>query len=114
VRLMRKTSKNRLRRSLVAINDWLRNNRNMMPLPDLWTCIKRKIQGHLNYFGVTDNSRSLNNFHRTATLLIFKCLNRCSQRRRFTWKSFARYLTRFPLPTPRIRVNLNPMGRMAR
>lgn len=114
VRLMRKTSKNRLRRSLVAINDWLRNNRNMMPLPDLWSCIKRKIQGHLNYFGVTDNSRSLNNFHRTATLLIFKWLNRCSQRRRFTWNSFARYLTRFPLPTPRIRVNLNPMGRMAR
>lgn len=114
VRLKRKTSKNRLRRSLVTINDWLRNNRNMMQLPDLWACIKRKIQGHLNYFGVTDNSRSLNNFHRAATLLIFKWLNRCSQRRRFTWSRFQKYLNRFPLPTPRIRVNLNPMGRMAR
>ena len=108
-RLKRKTSKKRLRRALRAINDWLRQERNARPLPDLWRVIGRKMQGHFNYFGVTDNSRALARFARVVHRLVFKWLNRRSQRRSFTWERFCRYMRRFPLPRPRPLVQLNPV-----
>ena len=45
----------RLRRALVEINAWLRQERNTRQLPDLWQAVAGKIRGHLTYFGVTDN-----------------------------------------------------------
>ena len=97
-RLKRKTSKKRLRRALRAMNDWLRQERNARPLPDLWRAIGRKMLGHFNYFGVTDNSRALARFAHAVHRLVFKWLNRRSQRRSFTWERFCRYVKRYPLP----------------
>jgi group II intron reverse transcriptase/maturase len=99
-RLKRKTSKKRLRRALVAINVWLRQERNARKLPDLWQAVSRKRRGHFNYFGVTDNSRALHRFQWAVQKLLFKWLNRRSQRRSFTWESFCRYFQRHPLPKP--------------
>jgi RNA-directed DNA polymerase len=59
VHVKRKTSKKRLRRALVATNQWLRQERNQRTLPDLWQAIARKMRGHFHYFGVTDNSPAL-------------------------------------------------------
>ena len=108
VRLKRKTSKQRLRRALVDLNQWLRRERNARKLPDLWQAVVGKLRGHLNYFGVTDNSRALNQFIRAARRVLFKWLNRRSQRRSFTWESFSRYEARYPLPQPQRLVRLNP------
>ena len=63
-RLKRKTSKKRLRRALVDLNKWLHQERNARKLPDLWQAISRKMRGHFNYFGVTDNSPALYRFER--------------------------------------------------
>jgi hypothetical protein len=41
------------------------------------------MRGHFNYFGVTDNSRALYQFERAVHNLLFKWLNRRSQRRSF-------------------------------
>jgi RNA-directed DNA polymerase len=70
VRLKRKTSKKRLRRALVEINQWLRQERNARKLPDLWQAVARKMRGHFNYFGVTDNSRALWQFREAVRRLI--------------------------------------------
>ena len=113
VRLKRKTSKKRLRRSLVTINNWLRTNRSKQNLRQLWKVLSSKMRGYYNYFGVTDNSKALRQFHYVVRRLLYKWLNRCSQRRRFTWESFNRYQAKFPLPRPRIRVQLNPRWRTA-
>jgi RNA-directed DNA polymerase len=112
VRLKRKTSKKRLRRALVEINRWLRQERNVQPLPDLWQAMARKMRGHFNYFGVTDNSRALYRFEHAVHRLLFKGLNRRSQRRSFTWESFRRYCRRHPLPRPGRLVRLTPVGSM--
>ncbi len=109
VRLKRKTSKKRLRRALVEINQWLRQERNTRKLPDLWQAIARKMWGHFNYFGVTDNSHPVKQFKRGVCRLLFKWLNRRSQRRSFTWESFRRYEARYPLPRLRRLVPLIPM-----
>jgi RNA-directed DNA polymerase len=108
-RLKRKTSKKRLRRALVELNRWLRQERNARALPDLWHAMGRKMRGHFNYFGVTDNSRALRRFERAVHRLLFKWLNRRSQRRSFSWEHVCRYMTRHPLPRPGRVVRLNPV-----
>jgi group II intron reverse transcriptase/maturase len=99
-RLKRKTSKKRFRRALVTLNQWLHQNRNAQKLPHLWQAIGQKLRGHFNYFGVTDNGRALYHFEDAVHKLIFKWVNRRSQRRSFTWESFLRYLAWHPLPRP--------------
>lgn len=99
-RLKRKTSKKRFRRAWVTLNQWLHRNRNAQKLPQLWQAIGQKLRGHFNYFGVTDNGRALYHFEDAVHKLIFKWLNRRSQRRSFTWESFLRYLAWHPLPRP--------------
>jgi group II intron reverse transcriptase/maturase len=106
-RLKRKTSKKRYRRALVTINQWLRQERNALKLPDLWQRIGLKMRGHFNYFGVTDNSQALHRFERAVHWKLFKWLNRRSQRRSFTWETFKRYLARYPLPKPSRLVSLH-------
>ena len=100
VRIKRKTSKKRLRRSLVDLKLWLRQVRSRWKLPQIWTAMGQKLRGHFNYFGVTDNSQALYQFELKAHQLLFKWLNRRSQRRSFTWESFRRYLDQHPLPRP--------------
>lgn len=108
-RLKRQTSKKRFRRALVAISQWLRSERNAHKLPVLWQALGRKLRGHFNYFGVSDNSRALYRFERAVQNLLFKWLNRRSQRRSFTWETFRRYLARYPLPKPGRLVSLYPV-----
>lgn len=90
VRLKRKTSKKRLRRALAELKHWLSQMRSSRKLPEIWTTVGQKLRGHFNYFGVTDNSNALYLFEREAYRLLFKWLNRRSQRRSFTWESFLR------------------------
>jgi RNA-directed DNA polymerase len=109
VRLKRKTSKKRLRRALKAMKEWLRKARDICKLPDLWQALARKMRGHFNYFGVTDNSRALYRFEHAVRQRLFKWLNRRSQRHSFSWESFRRYEARHPLPRPGPLVQLNPV-----
>src|SRR4029453_14456071 len=88
VRVKRKTSKKRLRHALRDLTQWLRQERHARKLPDLWQAMARKMRGHFNYFGVTDNSRARYRCARAVYTLLFKGLNHRSQRRRFTWESF--------------------------
>jgi RNA-directed DNA polymerase len=99
--------------ALVATNQWLRQECNERTLPDLWHAIARKMRGHFNDFGVTDNSPALWQFDHAVRQLLFKWLNRRSQQRSFSWESFRRYETRPPLPRPGPLVPLNPVWRKA-
>ncbi len=100
VRLKRQTSKKQFRRALKELNLWLSQVRSLHKLPKIWKAVGQKLRGHFNYFGVTDNSRALRLFEREAHNLLFKWLNRRSQKRSLTWESFRRYKARHPLPVP--------------
>ena len=108
VRMKRKTSKKRLRRALKSVNLWLKQMRNVLKLPTIWRTIGQKLRGHFNYYGVSDNSRSLNCYEQKVHELLFKWLNRRSQKRSFTWESFSRYQAQHPLPRPGRLVSLYP------
>lgn len=68
--------------------------------------VKRKLVGHYNYYGITDNSDSLKRYLYEITKLLFKWLNRRSQKKSYDSNSFNQMLSVFKLPSPKIRVNI--------
>ena len=104
-RMKRKTISKRFSAKVVAYKEWLKANRTLTTKQIMQTTI-RKLQGHYNYYGVTDNSKCLNNFRDQVRRILFKWLNRRGSQRSYNWVKFAKLLKLFPLPYPRVRVNL--------
>ncbi|MCE4052055.1 hypothetical protein LXM54_26725 [Bacillus sp. Au-Bac7] len=67
---------------------------------------KRSLIGYYNYYCIIDNTQTVNDFKEKIEELLYKWLNRRSQRNPFTWDKFRLFLQKFPLPTPRIKVNI--------
>lgn len=100
-----KTRKARLQRALQALGEFCRRHRHD-PLKEQHAALVRRIQGHLNYFGVNGNIRALSCLVDQAERRWRKWLNRRSQRKRFTLERLKDFLKVFPLPKPRIRVRI--------
>jgi RNA-directed DNA polymerase len=101
-----KTSKENLRRKLRDMKEWLKNVRSAARLSEWRPILNSKLVGHYNYFGVSGNMRCLQQFFRQTQQLLFKWLNRRSQKKSFNRTEFYDYLQRNPLPQPRIRHRL--------
>jgi RNA-directed DNA polymerase len=101
-KVVRKTSKKRLRRSLVATSKWLASIRNVMPVQEWWKLLIAKMRGHYAYYGVSDNSRSIGLYYWKVIGMVYKWLNRRDQRGSMNWEGFQKYLGKYPLPKPRI------------
>jgi RNA-directed DNA polymerase len=102
----RKTQRERLRRKLKELSVRLgilrtHGGRAMLEY------VQQHLRGHFQYFGVSGNSRSLRQYLHASCRLLFKRLNRRSQRRGVTWERFAGTV-RPLLPRPRIVHNLYP------
>lgn len=108
-RVKRKTSKKKYKASLLRCKEWIKKNR-ILPTKEFMKIIKAKIQGHCNYYGITDNLRAVGNFIDECKRLIFKWLNRRSQKRSFDWSKFNLFLKRYPLPRAKIYVRIFDFG----
>lgn len=104
-RMKRVTAGKKFRAKLANLKDWLKQMR-VMPTKWILEQVGRKLRGHYAYYGVTDNHRGIARFYRQVTELLYKWLNRRSQRRSYTWAEFNDLLKQFPLPQPRVRVYL--------
>jgi len=104
-RVKRKTVRKKLRLKLIEINLWLKQNRHLR-LKDLFTQLNQKLKGHYQYYGITDNSPSMGSYLRHVEQMLFKWLNRRSQRKSYTWDGFKDLLKIFPLAKPHIYVNI--------
>lgn len=100
-----KTRSARLSRAIRTVYDWCRSHLHQ-PVKTQHEALVRRIRGHFNYFGVSGNVRSLNALAQSARRAWFKWLNRRSQRARLTWERFGDLLRDFPLPEPRVVVNI--------
>ena len=103
--MKRITSRKKYRAKVREFKEWVKRSRTL-PTPELMKTAAAKLQGHLAYYGVTDNSSGINRFVYEVRRLLFKWLNRRGKRGCISWKKFEMLLARFPLPKPRIRVNL--------
>jgi hypothetical protein len=108
-RLKRKTSKKRHYRSINRCKEWIRNNRTI-PVKELMRKLNRKLTGTYNYYAVSDNGKGVNKLYCEVRKLIFKWLNRRSQRKSFNWDKFNIFLEKNPIVKPRIKVNLYSLG----
>lgn len=104
-RLKRQTSVKKFRTKVKEFNEWMRANRHEKEA-ELAKGIARKLNGHYNYYGVSDNYRHLQMYYGKVLTLMKKWRNRRSQKRNLTWEKVDRFLERHPLPRPRIQVNL--------
>lgn len=104
-RMKRKTISKRFSAKVVAYKAWLRSNRTLTTREIMQTTV-RKLQGHFNYYGVTDNKQCVSNFKYQVRRILFKWLNRRGKRGCYNWDKFEKLLKLFPLPEPRIKVKL--------
>ncbi len=93
-----KTNGKRMRAKLKSVNVWGRTIRSRYPLKHIWSVFCAKLRGHIQYFGVSFNIRAVQTFLMKATRILFKWLNRRSQRRSFNWEQFALFIKAHPLP----------------
>ena len=98
-RVWRRTSRKRLRQSIKACKEWIKTHR-YYPLAILLPTMICKVRGHYNYFRAIGNTASLWIFYREVVKLLYKWLNRRSQRRSLTWNGIRRVLAAYAFPTP--------------
>jgi hypothetical protein len=99
-RLRVKTKRERLNKAIVEVNTWLKENRNRYVTDKIWNHIKSILRGHYNYFGLDCNRPKLVHFYHEVNGLLYKWLNRRSQRKSINGAKFKRMLLRNPLPFP--------------
>jgi len=107
-KVKRRTSKKKFRAKLKEMQEWLRRERSHQKKGALLQRAKLKLVGHLNYYAITDNARMCDAFRIQTMRLMFKWLNRQSQRRSYNWAQFIDALAWVGWPSVRIRHNLNP------
>ena len=99
-----RTSRQKLRQSFASFTEWCKTHRHYS-LRRLFPELNCKLRGYYNHYGIRGNSKSLNEFFYWSMRILFKWLNRRSQRRSYNWTGFNALIRDFNVPTPRITEN---------
>jgi len=99
--IVRRTSRKKLHQSFSNMKDWCKNIRNKR-LATIIKLLNSKLRGYYNYYGVIGNYKSLADFYNIAMKILYKWLNRRSQRRSFNWDQYKLMIKRYGVITPRI------------
>ena len=91
-----------IRAKLNRVTAWIKEVRNGLPLREIWRIFTAKLRGHIQYHGISHNSKWVQKFNIQAVGIVFKWLNRRSQRRSFSWERFKPFMGRNPLPKVRV------------
>ena len=102
----RKTRRMKFNLSLKKMNSWLKAIRNRIKTKEWWKIVSAKLRGHFEYYGISGNYAAIKDFYQLALRLIFKWINRRSQKKSMNWKQFINYLKYYPLPLPKIKHNI--------
>jgi len=97
-----KTSGKRMRNKLKRVNEWARKVRSRYRLMQIWKMFCIKLKGHIGYYGVSFNVDRTDTFLDEAVKILFKWLNRRSQKKSFDWDKYNLFLQRYPLPKARV------------
>lgn len=101
-----RTSSKKLRSKIKTMKNWIKYNRTM-PVGELIKKVNEKLRGHYQYYGVTDNTKSVKGYLNAVRRLLYKWLNRRSQKRSYTQDAFYNGLLKtFPLLEPTMKVSL--------
>jgi len=110
-KVKRRTDRKKMGQSLRRFADWAQRTRNRSRKGEMLRQAKARVIGHLNYYAISDNADQCDRFVYYATRLLFKWLNRKSQRRAYTWEGYNHALEAIGWPKPRIHIDLDPCRR---
>jgi group II intron reverse transcriptase/maturase len=110
-KVKRRTSRKKFGLSLNKFTDWARKSRGILTKGEMLRNASIRVAGHLNYYAITDNSEKCNSYVYHASQILFKWINRKSQRPSYTWEGFRQALDHVGWPKPIIRKDLNPCRR---
>ena len=99
--IKRRTARKKYRAALADFREWCRKNCRL-PKQELFAKLNSKLRGYNQYYGVRGNYESLQDYCYHVTRILYKMLNRRSQRRSYNWKGFAELIRVFKLHKPRI------------
>ncbi len=98
--VLKTTSKKKFNASVQKIKHWLKKSRHFR-IRKLIDLLNIKLLGYYNYYGVYGNLGMLQKMDVVVKKLLYKWLNRRSQRRSFTWRELSDKLERcYPLQRP--------------
>lgn len=97
----RKTAKKKFILKMREMNEWLKGIRNLVKLKEWWKILKVKLSGHYRYYGMSGNSRMINEFYQETTRLAYKWINRRSQKKSYSFEKYRQFLLN-TLPKPKI------------
>lgn len=104
-KLGRKTSRKKFNRKCKEMTEWLRKQRNVSKPKEWWSILEAKLRGHYQYYGVSENFRAIKAYYAHTVRMLYKWLNRRSQKKSMNWQGFNNYLKCYPLPKPKITHN---------
>ena len=87
-----------MRTKLKRVRMWIKEIRNTLPMKEIWRIFAAKLRGHIQYYGVSHNQKGVQNFLYQSVGIVFKWLNRRSQRKSFAWEGFNAFMKANPLP----------------
>jgi RNA-directed DNA polymerase len=97
----RRTAKSKFKASLHNLKEWMKKHRSC-PLREIVVTLRRKFRGYTNYYGVIGNSHELRRYWYESQRIIYRWLNRRSQRKSYTWPGFNEMWKTLAIPGPRI------------
>jgi hypothetical protein len=97
-----RTAKVKFRMALAALTKWIKIERFASDMVNIMDGLSAKLLGHFNYYGVSGNMDMLKSYYSQALRIVFKWLNRRSQRKSYNWNGFSELLKQFKVPQPRI------------
>ncbi|WP_456279426.1 group II intron maturase-specific domain-containing protein [Bacillus sp. AK128] len=104
-RVKRKSSQKKVRAKLKNHKAWLKSHRTT-DIKDIMSRLSRSLAGYYTYYCITDNTKTVSGFLESVKRLLFKWMNRRGQRKSFSWEKFNLFLTKFPLPEPKVKVSI--------
>jgi len=110
-KVKRRTSRKKLGQSLEKFTDWAKKVRSVLRKGEMLRQARIRVLGHLSYYAITDNLERCTYYVHRAEEILYKWLNRKSQRRAYTWANFKQALACVEWPKPRLRKDLNPCRR---
>lgn len=104
-RVKRKTSKKKFAKACKNFHQKIKNMRTWK-LSLIFKKVNQMLVGYYNYYGITDNGRSLSNLLNRVDRTLFYWLNRRSNKKSYTWVQYNQMKEYYPLAEPKIHVNI--------
>lgn len=110
-KVKRWTAARKFRAKLKEFTTWVKRKRSVLPTGELLQLAKAKLVGHLNYYAITDNGRQCESYRHQMVRILYKWLNRQSQKRSYPWERLQSALNWVGWPSVRIHHKLCPFRR---